>query len=135
MPFVKGTSGNKAGRPKGIIDSRMKLRELIQPHAPVLIQRILTAALAGDMTAAQILMNRCCPSLKAITEAAPVAVDLTGSPIEQSKAILAAVSDGLISIDEATQLLAGIANHMKIIEATDLEARLSAIEAQQGDRP
>ncbi len=131
MAFKKGISGNKAGRPKGIVDSRMKLRELIQPHAPQLIQSILTAALSGDMTAAQILMNRVCPSLKATTEAEAVAVNLDCSPVEQSKNVLKAVSGGLIAIDDATQLLSGIANHVKIIEATELEARLTALEAQQ----
>jgi hypothetical protein len=38
MPFDKGQSGNPNGRPKGIPDKRVELRELLKPHAKVLIE-------------------------------------------------------------------------------------------------
>ena len=55
---------------------------------------------------------------------------------EAKKAVLQAVSDGKIAIDEATQLLASIASSMKILEINELEARLEALEAvaNQGEQ-
>ncbi len=132
--WKKGQSGNPAGRSKGTPDRRTKLRDLIDPHAEILIQTIVTAALAGDMQAARILMDRACPSLKAVSEPAPLQIDLSGSPTEQSQAILKAVSEGILPIDEAVQLLAGVASGMKILEISLLEQRLEALEQEIGGR-
>lgn len=129
MPFVKGKSGNPAGRAKGVPDRRTKLRGLLEPHAPALIERVLSAALAGDMIAMRLCLDRCCPALKPITQAEPINIDLSGSPVDQSRAVLQAVADGKIAIEEATQLLAGIASSMKILEVSELETRLEALEA------
>lgn len=131
MAFTKGISGNKAGRPPGRPDRRTKLRELLTPHAEHLIQTVVNAALAGDMTAARLCLDRCCPTLKPQTEPSPINIDMTGSPVEQSRAILAGVADGVIAIDEATQLLQGIAASMKILELTELDARIAALEVKQ----
>lgn len=132
--FKKGQSGNPAGRAKGVPDRRSKIRDLINPHTETLIQTILTEALAGDMQAARILMDRACPTLKAVTEPTPIQIDLSGSPTEQSQAVLQGVSDGIISIDEAVQLLAGIASSMKILEVSLLESRLEALEYELSQR-
>ena len=37
--FKKGQSGNRAGRPKGIKDRRVKYRELLEPHAQALVKK------------------------------------------------------------------------------------------------
>ncbi len=131
MAFKKGISGNKAGRPLGIPDKRTKFRSLLDNHAENLLQTVVQAALAGDMTAARLCLDRCIPVLKPQTEAQPINIDLTGSGVEQSRKILQAVSDGIIAIDEAVQLLAGIASSMKILEVTELEDRLKRLEGKQ----
>ena len=136
MPFVKGKSGNPAGRAKGVPDRRTKLRALLEPHVPELFARVLEAALAGDMVAMRLCLERVCPTLKPITQAEAIKVDLTGTPVEQSREVLMAISNGALTIEEATQLLAGIASSMKILEISELEKRLEALEeaATQGSQ-
>ena len=48
MPFVKGQSGNPAGRPPGISDRRSVVKELLLPEAPKLVAKAVELALEGD---------------------------------------------------------------------------------------
>lgn len=62
--FKPGKSGNPAGRPKGIKDRRVALREKLLPHADQLIEMVATFAKSGDMAAMRIVMDRIIPPLK-----------------------------------------------------------------------
>lgn len=134
MSFKKGVSGNPSGRPAGRPDRRTKLRALIEPSAPELIQAAITAAMGGDGQMMKLILDRILPPLKPDSEAVPVQVDLSGSPIEQSQEILKGVSDGLISIENAVNLLMGISVSMKIREISELEQRLEALETELSQR-
>lgn len=127
MAFVKGVSGNAKGRPKGVSKIE-RLRALIEPEAPALFKVAIDAAKAGDSTMMRLLLERVCPPLKADSQPEVLDLDLTGTPTDNSKEILQAATDGRISVDDATQLLQGIAAQCRIQEITDLEARLSVLE-------
>jgi hypothetical protein len=129
MPFVKGQSGNPSGKRKDTKTAEM--RKLIETHVPDIIQKVIDAAKLGDMVAAKICLERVLPNLKPQSKPEPVAVDLSGTPVEQARAILQGVSAGEIAADDAAQLLNGIASSMKILELTELAARLDALEAAQ----
>lgn len=58
--FAKGTSGNPKGRPKSEI---IALRKQIAPQAEAIIQQVIDQALAGDLTAAKIILDRVLPPL------------------------------------------------------------------------
>jgi len=62
--FKKGESGNPAGRPKGTKDRRTELRGLLEPHAEELVAKAVELALAGDVTALRICMDRLIPIAK-----------------------------------------------------------------------
>lgn len=62
--FKTGKSGNPAGRPKGIKDRRVALREKLLPHADQLIEMVTTFAKSGDMGAMKIVMDRIIPPLR-----------------------------------------------------------------------
>lgn len=64
MTFQSGQSGNPNGRPKGIVDKRVKLRQLLEPHAERLIEKVVELALAGDISALKICIDRLIPRLK-----------------------------------------------------------------------
>lgn len=66
MAFVKGKSGNPAGRPKGASDRRTELRELLEPHAGALIKKAVEMALAGDTTAMKLCLERVLPAVKSV---------------------------------------------------------------------
>ena len=58
MQFIKGVSGNPAGRPKGIKDKRHRYAESIESMTPLVLESVYQKALAGDMTAARIFLDR-----------------------------------------------------------------------------
>lgn len=62
--FKTGKSGNPSGRPKGVKDRRVALREKLLPHADQLIEMVTTFAKSGDMAAMKIVMDRIIPPLK-----------------------------------------------------------------------
>jgi hypothetical protein len=66
MAFVKGQSGNLAGRPKGTHDRRTELRELLEPHAGALIKKAVEMAMAGDTTAMKLCLERILPAVKSV---------------------------------------------------------------------
>lgn len=129
MAFVKGVSGNPSGRP--LDPNKAKVRQLLESNAPDLIQKAIDAARNGDMVAMRLCLERVYPSLKAQSKVEPINIDMSGTPVEQSRAVLQGVADGMIAADEAVQLLNGIAASMKILELTELAARLDALEAAQ----
>ena len=66
MSFQKGQSGNPSGRPKGTKDKRTELRELLQPHAPALIEKAVEMALEGDTTALKMCLDRIIPAMRSV---------------------------------------------------------------------
>ena len=63
--FLPGQSGNPSGRPKGT-GSVAKLREAIQEEMPEIIDAVVSAAKAGDISAAKILIDKVIPTLKPV---------------------------------------------------------------------
>ncbi|MCX6065085.1 MAG: hypothetical protein NT121_04930 [Chloroflexi bacterium] len=81
---------------------------------------------SGDMIACNMLLDRFCPSLKPISQmvSVPVIESLSG----QGNEIITAILTGKIAPDIGTQLLTALSSQSKIIEFTELEARLTALE-------
>jgi len=134
MKYSKGCSGNPAGRPVGIPDRRTKLRNLIEPDAPAVIAAVISQALAGDVQAARLVLEKVCPPLKADQEPRPLNVDLSGSPVDQGNAVLQAVAQGRISVEDGTAIMRGIADNMRVKEIIELEQRLEVLEALSSGR-
>ncbi|MES2728985.1 MAG: DUF5681 domain-containing protein [Pseudomonadota bacterium] len=64
MTFIAGRSGNPNGRPKGAGDKRTEMRSLLEPHAPALIEKAVQMALAGDVTALKLCLDRIIPVMR-----------------------------------------------------------------------
>ena len=126
--FKKGQSGNPAGRPKGSGISG-QLRKAITDSAADIVQAMITNAKAGDMQAAKALLDKVLPTLK--PEALSVLLpDMVGAETLSAKAEAAidAAGAGELSPSAASDLVSAIAGLAKIIETTELQKRLEALE-------
>ncbi|MGE0278518.1 MAG: DUF5681 domain-containing protein [Nitrospiraceae bacterium] len=133
MGFKKGRSGNAEGRPKGIPDRRTALRALLEPHAERLVKQAVAKALNGDMTAMRLCLERLIPPMK--TRDAPITLEgLKGSLVDQGKAVLAGVTAGTVSPDEASALLQAVAAQARIVEVDELERRVAALERNRHEK-
>ncbi len=122
-----GQSGNPRGRRPGSGEVA-KLRAAIAEHVPTILERLVAAALQGDVSAARLLLERVCPPLKATEEAAPLALP-DGTLTEQGRAVLGAVAAGELAPGQGAALLGAIGTLARVAEVDELERRLTALEA------
>jgi len=131
--FAKGKSGNPAGKPRGARDKRTELRALLLPNAARLVNKAVKLALAGDTTALRICMDRLIAPIKAKDSAVALG-DLEGTLAEQGRTVLALISKGRITPDEASTLMQTLAAQARIVEVDDLERRVAALEVQAPEK-
>ena len=78
--YVKGQSGNPAGRPKGSQNRHVAFREAVDASLGDLVDVLIKKALEGDMIAMRLVLERSIP--KVIAEQSIQAVDLPPTKIE-----------------------------------------------------
>ncbi len=128
-----GESGNPAGRKPGTGDVA-KLRTAIATQVPAIIKKLTDAALAGDVGAARLLLERTVPPLKASEEMAALALP-DGSLTEQGQAVVRAVAAGELAPSHGAALLGSLGTLAKLTEADELERRIAALEERHGTKP
>lgn len=128
MAFKKGVSGNVSGRPKDKTAATL-LRKSIADSMPGIITKLVNTALAGDVAAAKVLLDRTCPALK--PQAMPINLPVNGSLAEQGREIIVATMGGKIAPDVGAQLITALAAQAKIIEIDELTKRIELLEKQQ----
>jgi hypothetical protein len=129
-PFQAGQSGNPAGRPKGARNKTTAALEiLLDGEAEALTRKAIELALAGDMQALRLCLDRIIPPRKdrpvmfhlpAIASAA----DATSA----SAALLSAVAEGDLTPAEASDVGKLIDAYVKATEVTEVLARLEKLE-------
>ncbi len=122
-----GQSGNPKGKPSGSGKVAV-LRAGIAVHVPAIIKTLTDAALAGDVAAARLLLERVIPAIKASEEAAPVNLP-DGTLTEQGRAVVAAVAAGEIAPSQGASIMGSLGALQKLTQGDDLEARIAALEA------
>jgi hypothetical protein len=126
--FTPGESGNPKGRPRGRKDRRAALRELIAPHVPAILDRVVQAALSGDMAAAKLLLERTVPALRPRGELVQIEISPDAALAEHGAAVVAATLAGNLTPAEAADVLAALASQARLIESTDLVRRVELLE-------
>jgi hypothetical protein len=129
MPFKKGQSGNPSGRPKGIKDRRVALREKLEPHAGELLDIVVTYAKAGDPTAMRLVMERLVPPIKEdrIQVTIPT-INSADDCVTAQAAIVQAVAAGELLPSEGQTMSGLIEAQRKAYETHEFSKRLEAIE-------
>jgi hypothetical protein len=126
--FKKGISGNPTGRKPGVSDKRTKLRDLLTPHAPELIEKLIDQAKNGDPNAMKICIDRLIPKIK--DDAINLSDQLHGSLTEKSLAIFSMLTNGKINPYEAEILLQSLTNTAKLTETDELITRIENLEGK-----
>jgi len=130
--FPRGVSGNLAGRPPGIPDRRVQFRDLLHSRASEIVQTVIDAALAGDLSAAKILIDKIVPNIR--YSDVPVRLQANSDTLgDRGESAISAMADGDISPGQAAQVTAALLNMSKIREVDDLIARIERLEAQGRD--
>ena len=134
--FQKGQSGNPAGKPKGAKDRRTEMRALLQPHADKLIQTAVNLALAGDVQALRICIDRIIPPVREdrLQVALPEIADAAGCT-EAQAVIMKAVASGELLPSQGEALAELVENRRRAIETTEIMKRLEALEAKGKGAP
>ncbi|MBR0668271.1 hypothetical protein GXW71_28220 [Roseomonas hellenica] len=128
--WQKGQSGNPAGRRKGVRHAaHVALDAIGQESAKDLLRAVVTAALAGDMRAADILLRRLWPERKG----RPVEIDLPrierpADLVPALAAVAEAVAAGELSPEEGQAVAAVLETQRRAAETADLAARIEALE-------
>ena len=134
-PFPKGKSGNPRGKPKGARHKTTLLAEkLMQDDAENIVNAVLTAARAGDMTAARIVLDRILPARRdnPVTFALPK-IKRPADAVAASAALLSAVADGRLTPGEALEVSKLIEGFVKTLEVAELEERLAELEERMSE--
>jgi hypothetical protein len=127
MAFEKGKSGNPAGRTAGNTPGA-KIRKAIETQADNILQSVIDAAVAGDMQACKMLLDRITPTLK--PQAIPVNIELGTTLPETGGNVLAATMGGLVAPDIGSMLITALASQGKLLEMQEITERLQRIEKQ-----
>jgi hypothetical protein len=123
-------SPNPAGRPKGIVDKRLQVRNLLNEGADKVVSKVIESALNGDMQAAALVIARITPSLKATAERVRFEFDATAPMTTQVQAVLQGIADGEVPTDIGKQIIESIAALAGIKQMDELEQRLAAWEGK-----
>ena len=126
--WKKGQSGNPAGRTPGTGEVA-KIRAAIAKQVPAIIKQLTTAAMAGDVAAARLLLERTVAPLKAVEPT--VVVDMAGTSLtDQGRAVLASVAAGDVAPSQGAALVGAIGTLARVVELDELAARVAALETR-----
>ena len=131
--FAPGQSGNPSGRKAGTRSKATIFGEAImQQDADAIVQAVVDAAKGGDPTAMRLCVERLIPARKG----RPIAFSLpklkTAADVgEALSAVAAAMATGELTPEEAGAVAAVVELRRKAIETTELEKRITALEARR----
>jgi hypothetical protein len=128
-----GQTGTPKGRPPGRSQITL-LRESIAGDVPEILAGLVTAAKAGDVQAARLVLERVLPPVKPMEQA--IELELKGNTLtEQGRAVLGAVSAGALAPGQGSQLIAAIGALARVAEIDELSARITVLEGKHHAKP
>ncbi len=131
-PFSTGNPGKPIGARHRVTRA---VEALLEGQHEALTQAAITKALEGDGVALRLCLDRLAPPRKD----APISISLppvtsAADAVVASSALLDAVAAGEVTPGEAGPVMALLVSHKAIVEAGDLERRITALEEKGAKR-
>lgn len=132
--FQPGVSGNPAGRPKGAKSKRTLIAQEFESAGSEVARVVVKKALAGDLRAAELMLQRIEPPLKPQAPAVTFSLDPDASIADQAKALLVACSKGEISPEQFRILMDCLAAYIGMRDVETFADELRRVESKQQNR-
>ena len=123
-----GQSGNPKGRPVGSRNKKNVIAEEFEKDGSAVARVVMDAALEGDMQAANMVLQRLSPPLRARAEKVTFELSPDAPLHQQANQVLASVAEGAIDPETGKLLIDCIQSVAGIRAVDELEARLIALE-------
>lgn len=123
--FKPGESGNPNGRPKS---ENVRIREQLSEKSGDVVEKVVEAALSGDLQACKIVLDRICPPLKPQSPKVKIDKPIPDSLAEVARLFLNEAANGNLSTDMAGQLIGAVGGVARVVQIDDLKARLESLE-------
>lgn len=123
-----GQSGNPRGRPVGSRNKKNVIAEEFEKDGSAVARVVMDAALEGDMQAANMVLQRLSPPLRARAEKVTFELSPHAPLHQQANQVLASVAEGAIDPETGKLLIDCIQSVAGIRAVDELEARLIALE-------
>src|SRR5262249_11141375 len=116
MPFVKGQSGNPAGRPRGACNrATLALEAKLEARAEEVVGLLIEQALAGQSAAMRTCVDRLLPRGRERPVPLELPMICTGADVQRAVAqINAAVSAGTVTPREGLDLIAVVERSFRL---------------------
>ncbi len=129
-PFRPGESGNPSGKPPGAKNRATRLAQtLLDGEEEALVRKVIELAKGGDMQALKVCLDRLCPPLKPQSALVQIEIPETDNLADIGRVFILAASDGRLSPDIASQLVAAVGTLARVVEIDELKERLAALES------
>jgi Family of unknown function (DUF5681) len=128
--FKPGESGNPAGKPKGARHkTTLACDALLEGEAEAITRKAIELAKDGDGPALRLCMDRVAPARRdrPVPFTLPT-LETAADAKNAAAAIVRAVADGDLTPSEAAESSKLLDNFIRVLEATDVQARLEALE-------
>lgn len=132
-PFAKGVSGNPAGRPKGALSRSTRVAAaFLQGEAEALARKAVELALAGDVTALRVCLERLIPPARErpIEAKLPPVVKAADLPAAVGR-VVELVCAGETTPSEGTKLAELLGGWRAALELSEIESRLAALQGRR----
>jgi hypothetical protein len=130
--FQKGESGNPAGKKPGTRHKvTLAIERLLDGEGEELTRKAIELALAGDLTALRLCLERICPPRKSRPVNIQLPISKTAEGVAEAQVVVVqAVGEGELSPEEG-QVIANILEvRRRSIETEDHERRLYELEKE-----
>jgi hypothetical protein len=112
------------------------LQQLLAGKAERVVRAVVDAAIAGDMRAAKLVLERVLPKRigRPVEEGVAGEITTASDTCAALASIASAALDGRISTAEAADLAAVVETYRRSVETVDVVARLERLEQQAAQR-